>query len=168
MKIIPLLVISLFLITECVSDNQSKLGKLVIKSSEVETALNKVLTEELKYLDPESFIILFRADKLENELEIKIAVIDKRELRIDPQNKPYGFFEYADKTGFAFGDRVDDFFKDIKDQKKSFDYLIELKSLNTKNKVPPPPPNIVEPEVWIYQFKDNKMNFVKVSRIAIL
>lgn len=168
MKIILLLIISIFLITECASDNQSRLGKLVLKSTEVEAALNKVLTEELKYLDPESCIILFRVDKLKDELEIKIAVIDKRELRINPQNKPYGFFEYADKTGFVFGERVDDFFKDIKHQKKSFEYLIKLKSLNTKSTVTPSPPNIVEPEVWIYQFKDNKMNFVKVSRIDIL
>lgn len=167
MKIAISLLVGLTLFAECLTPNQKQLKKLIINNSEVEITLNNVLNEELKYQDLENCIFLFIINKLENEIEIRIAIIDKRELIIDPKNKPYGFFEYNNKTGFVFGDIVDDFFKPTK-EKKSFVYLKELKNIETKSNTPPPPPNVVEPEVWKYRFMNNKMNFVKVSREHIL
>jgi hypothetical protein len=167
MKAVISLVVGLTFFTECLTPNQKPLNKLVIINSEVEITLTSVVKEELNYQNLENCIFLFITDRLENEIEVRIAIIDKRELRIDPKNEPYGFFEFNNKTGFVFGDIVDDFFKTTK-EKKSFVYLKEIKDKATKSNTLPPPPNVVEPEVWKYSFTNNKMNFVKVSREHIL
>lgn len=148
-------------------NNYVKALKLNVVDARIKNILSKIYLGAEEDDGKSEKVFVVRSEKKEEYCELRFSVLHKNDFSwflLDKNDKLIGYFPFKKKNVLVFGDN-NNLFK-ASSYFKSFDF-IKLSS-DQKPIDNGEPPVIFEPLVWIYNIKEEKINFVGKGRYYLL
>lgn len=136
----------------------------------MDTIMLNILNEVKTYRKLEDAIFVVKLERTDSSEMVRVGVLYKRSLAFylkDKAEKPKGYFEFKNIPSLLFG-YIDGFSFIQLENSIHLNYLNGTKGSKSKEYKNPPPPPLMEPDVWIYERIRGKYKFIGVNKYTLL